>query len=279
LNRELRDIHEYEADNGVLQSGVNATKYQLLLIKKAAGKRACAIANSFNHSKIKKRITMMLKKESSRGARLKTLVFVPLAAASLLAFARPEIVRMEESLKQSDTLKGRALPETTVSVGATGHVTFDEDSLPATETNARTVGATVMINGYFSMSSHLNKLGKITGERERILNYTSPDEPVIRRMDEDFHSITLTVKEGLSTLLDMFPGISGTDVTNGSIVQFDTITEKEYLQYRLILQTIHNDTIKVFSPLINESWQVRLMNQWAEVQSGEELPTTITFDN
>ncbi len=68
LRRELRAIHEYEADEAVLDSGVDARSYQMLLIKKAAGGRWYSIANSFNHSKLKNRITMMLRKKSSRWA-------------------------------------------------------------------------------------------------------------------------------------------------------------------------------------------------------------------
>ena len=53
LRRELRAIHEYEADEAVLDSGVDAKHYQLLLIRKAAGGRWYSVANSFNHSKLK----------------------------------------------------------------------------------------------------------------------------------------------------------------------------------------------------------------------------------
>ena len=90
LKRELEDIHEYEADNGVIQTGINATKYQLLLVKKAVGSSSYAIANSFNHSKLKKRITMMLKEKSNSWAQLKVTLLVPVAAVCLLAFARTE---------------------------------------------------------------------------------------------------------------------------------------------------------------------------------------------
>jgi hypothetical protein len=103
LKRELQDVHEYEADNGVIQSGIDATKYQLLLIKKAVGVSSYAIANSFNHSKIKNRITMILKKKSTQGARLKTLFFIPLAAVGLHAFAHPEMIRAEESLSKGES--------------------------------------------------------------------------------------------------------------------------------------------------------------------------------
>ena len=97
LKQELQNIHEYEADETVINEGVNAKEYQLLLIKKAVGTRLYSMANSFNHSKLKKRITMMLKEKSNPWARLKYLYVLPLAAIAVTAFARPEISeKMEE---------------------------------------------------------------------------------------------------------------------------------------------------------------------------------------
>ena len=87
LRRELRAIHEYEADEAVLRSGVDAREYQMLLIRKAAGRRWCSVANSFNHSKLKNRITMMLRKKSSRWNYARALVFLPLVGLALGAFA------------------------------------------------------------------------------------------------------------------------------------------------------------------------------------------------
>ena len=97
LKQELQNIHEDEADETVINEGVNAKEYQLLLIKKAVGTRLYSMANSFNHSKLKKRITMMLKEKSNPWARLKYLYVLPLAAIAVTAFARPEISeKMEE---------------------------------------------------------------------------------------------------------------------------------------------------------------------------------------
>lgn len=87
LRRELRAIHEYEADEAVLRSGVDAREYQMLLIRKAAGRRWCSVANSFNHSKLKNRITMMLRKKSSRWNYARALVFLPLVGLALGVFA------------------------------------------------------------------------------------------------------------------------------------------------------------------------------------------------
>ena len=91
LKQELQTIHEYEADEWVIENGVDAKTYQLLIIKKAVGARLYSIANSFNHSSLKKRITMMIKKKSNPWARMKCLVALPLAAVAVAAFARPEV--------------------------------------------------------------------------------------------------------------------------------------------------------------------------------------------
>ena len=102
LKQELQNIHEYEADESVINHGVDAKRYQLLLIKKAVGsQRFTSMANSFNHSKLKKRITMMLKRKSNPWARLKYLYVLPLTAVAVVAFARPEISRELEKISSA----------------------------------------------------------------------------------------------------------------------------------------------------------------------------------
>ena len=98
LKQELQNIHEYEADETVIEKGVDAKEYQLLLIKKAVGTRLYSMANSFNHSKLKKRITMMLKEKSNPWAKLKYLYMLPVAAIAVTAFARPEISETAEEI-------------------------------------------------------------------------------------------------------------------------------------------------------------------------------------
>ncbi|MBE6276099.1 MAG: M56 family peptidase [Bacteroides sp.] len=91
LKKDLKAIHEYEADEYVIRQGIHAKEYQLLLIKKAVGTRLYSMANSLNHSSLKKRITMMIKKKSNPWARLKYLYVLPLATVSVIAFARSEV--------------------------------------------------------------------------------------------------------------------------------------------------------------------------------------------
>ena len=109
LMRDLREIHEFEADESVLASGVNAKDYQLLLIKKAVGKRYYSIANSLNHSKLKNRISMMLSKKSSVASRCKALSLLLVVGLSLAATAQVnpvlsinEVVDQERGKEKSE---------------------------------------------------------------------------------------------------------------------------------------------------------------------------------
>ena len=82
---ELRLLHEYEADEGVIQKGIDATQYQLLLVRKAVGEQRFSLASGFQHAKLKNRITMMLKPTSSRWMRWSYLALIPVLAAFMLA--------------------------------------------------------------------------------------------------------------------------------------------------------------------------------------------------
>ena len=111
LRSDLKDIHEFEADAEVLRSGIDARSYQILLIKKTVGNKSYSIANSLNHSTLKKRITMMLSKKSSAGSRWKLLYTLPVVALSLTAFAeqRTNLVVIDDSdnkvTQNSDNVK------------------------------------------------------------------------------------------------------------------------------------------------------------------------------
>ena len=75
---ELRLLHEYEADEGVIQKGIDATSYQLLLVRKAVGEHRFTLASGFQHAKLKSRIEMMIKPGSSGWMRWSYVAMVPI---------------------------------------------------------------------------------------------------------------------------------------------------------------------------------------------------------
>lgn len=85
IRTELGLLHEYEADEGVIKQGIDATQYQLLLVRKAVGEQRFSLASGFQHAQLKKRITMMFKTATSGWMRLSYLALVPVLA--LLVYA------------------------------------------------------------------------------------------------------------------------------------------------------------------------------------------------
>ena len=118
FRKELKTVHEFEADESVLKAGIDAKKYQLLLIQKTVGTRLYSMVNSFDRSSLKKRITMMLKKKSNPWKLSKYLIVFPLAAITAVLFARPNLLNMnnqEGNAFIQDTLDVRHFEEILVS--------------------------------------------------------------------------------------------------------------------------------------------------------------------
>ncbi|MDL2322809.1 M56 family metallopeptidase [Bacteroidales bacterium OttesenSCG-928-A17] len=125
MKKELKEIHEYEADDTVINSGVHIKQYQLLLIKKAVGtERFNSMTNSFNHSKLKKRITMMMKKKTSAWGKLQYLAIIPAVAVSVTMFARPALADKLETISETKVSNLTLITEET-------GVNIIEDSIPS----------------------------------------------------------------------------------------------------------------------------------------------------
>ena len=89
LLRELKALHEYEADDHVLRSGrLEAKTYQTLLIKKTVGAEAYALASCLNFN-LKNRIIMMKKEQTNGWRKAWLLAVIPVAGVALAVFAKP----------------------------------------------------------------------------------------------------------------------------------------------------------------------------------------------
>ena len=98
ISRDLKTIHEYEADQAVINQGIDAKQYQLFLVKKVVGNRLQPFTNNLNHGSLKKRIAMMYQKKSNRWLMLKALFAIPVIALTISAFATPAAMKPVEEL-------------------------------------------------------------------------------------------------------------------------------------------------------------------------------------
>ena len=93
--KELKIVHEYEADDEVINHyRIPNRDYQRLLLLRTVGAEAYALASSFNLN-IKKRIMMMKKKQSHWWRMIWIAVTLPLVGFTLMAFSKPKEVLKE----------------------------------------------------------------------------------------------------------------------------------------------------------------------------------------
>ena len=142
IRTELKQLHEFEADQGVINQGIDATQYQLLLVKKAVGKKLYNIANGFNHTKLQKRITMMIQEKTNGWERLKWLVTVPVVMGAMLVFAQPEVKDTLEEV--ASTVNQQSSNEEIASLKK-----FFKEEQIKTENRLRNPDGTIILNSAF----------------------------------------------------------------------------------------------------------------------------------
>ena len=116
LRADLKELHEFEADDAVLRSGANIKEYQYLLIRKAVSKSGYSVANSFNHSILKNRITMMSKSKSPLSRGLRALYALPLVCLAIGLQAKTVYVPTDKDSEKISAEEpfNHVLPEVTV---------------------------------------------------------------------------------------------------------------------------------------------------------------------
>jgi TonB family protein len=106
LRRIVRENHEFQADRAVLNSGVRATEYKILLLSQVTGRQVLA-GSHFNYSLLKKRIQMITRIKSNKMAGIKMVAGVLIAAALIILFACEQKKSNVATNKATDSLSIR----------------------------------------------------------------------------------------------------------------------------------------------------------------------------
>ena len=128
LENDLKALHEYQADEAVINQGIDAKQYQQLLVVKAVGNRLQPFANNLRRGSLKKRIIMMYQKKSNRWMMLKALFILPMTCFAIYAFATPES-KVVEKLKT----KVAAVEQTFQEIAAPAEEQTTEQPVPVVE--------------------------------------------------------------------------------------------------------------------------------------------------
>ena len=90
FRNEIKNVHEYLADDGALQRGFNRKSYQITLLEHLIGSASLTITNNFNYSLIKNRIAMMNKEKNNKKNTWKAFMLIPVTAVLIIGFACTE---------------------------------------------------------------------------------------------------------------------------------------------------------------------------------------------
>lgn len=84
--KEMRQVHEYQADYDVLNAGYDRKEYQYLLLNRAIGDTKYSFVSGFKHSELKKRLRMINSDKSGR-RKVIALLVIMLISSSFAGFA------------------------------------------------------------------------------------------------------------------------------------------------------------------------------------------------
>ncbi|MDF2158228.1 M56 family metallopeptidase [Algoriphagus sp. CAU 1675] len=103
LEKSLREVHEYQADQGVTQS-FSQIDYSRLLLRLITQDQGWQFTNSFNQFQTKKRIVMMNKTQSDSMQKSRFLLLLPLVGIMFLVFACDQSIG-EEPIKPENVVE------------------------------------------------------------------------------------------------------------------------------------------------------------------------------
>lgn len=105
LQRSVKTVHEYLADEGVLRKGIPGDDYRRLIFDQTLGMQVNNLTNNFNVSLIKKRMIMMTRSRSAKMAGLKAIFALPVLFAVVLFFSAGTISPVSAQDKTVSTEK------------------------------------------------------------------------------------------------------------------------------------------------------------------------------
>ncbi|HLN19858.1 MAG TPA: M56 family metallopeptidase [Bacteroidales bacterium] len=126
MKKSLHLIHEYIADEGTLEKGIEKTIYQSLLVNQVAEEKLISINPNFNNNNLRKRIIMMTmnKKEGHNTLNLKKLI--PLSALILAVSILQSLVPVEVKAQEKAGTQIRKVQSEPIVVTGYGK----QDSIP-----------------------------------------------------------------------------------------------------------------------------------------------------
>lgn len=91
MQRELKDVHEYQADKDVIAAGFSPRDYQYMLLERTTGLSFLTPGHGLRNSRLRNRLKMMNRRNSNGTNAYRLLVLIPAALLGILIISSPII--------------------------------------------------------------------------------------------------------------------------------------------------------------------------------------------
>ena len=126
--KSIKENHEFLADEGVINNDYSADHYQKVLFEQSTGLHL-SLANNFNQSLTFKRLNMMKKIKSSKLAKYKVLIAVPVIMVMVIFVAcSKELVNVEPA--KNENAADQELRKKTMAISEKDTVFFMVETMP-----------------------------------------------------------------------------------------------------------------------------------------------------
>jgi len=236
LRKELRSVHEFQADRSVLNDGCDLYRYQTIILEEVMGNHF-RLANGFNHSFTKKRFIQMKQTEPSKLAmQHKGLLFASLVALfAVFSFVpgRSQIITVEKKVAVADTV-------TTETITMAIDSTFSPLNLTASSTGTTGMqGFSSGLSGNALQQSYLLSLDSLQHVVNAIL-------PQVRRLAKKANpGNDVAGMNALMEAMDMRGNGVPVDYKNFSDETKASFTQDDFKDFQRVLENM-DDSLRLY---------------------------------
>lgn len=187
LTNDLKEIHEFEADQYVLERHNDIKSYQLLILKKATEGVSFEIANNFSRNGVRHRIEIMMREKAPKHKRYKAAYTIPATLLCIALFTKPEYIYSFTPLSTvaPPVAKSLEVPESPA-------VTADVVNNTDTTTPFAATQQQAAVNKSIEPVQNVENIRDITTEAENVATAipTQPAQPLSVRRVYEYIDIT-----------------------------------------------------------------------------------------
>ena len=156
--KEMQQVHEYQADNDVLNAGYDRKEYQYMLLNRAIGDTRYSFVSGFKHSELKNRLRMINREKPGRRKVIALLIIMLISTSFAgLALRRSSIILLindKLSAINIDSFRQTSVEPDVKTLDGQPHIIIDGTDIPYESINSIDPSAIESISVWKNQPEH-----------------------------------------------------------------------------------------------------------------------------